>query len=70
MSKECTLNDENLIQACEGWVSKLCKTGGSAWSLSVPVDFNKDPDVLITELINRFKNYKNEQATDGVNDGY
>lgn len=55
MSKDkCTLSDKELILKCEEWISKLANTGGRAWSLRVPVDFNHDPDMLFCELIRRF----------------
>ncbi len=53
--KKCTLSDEELIEKCIKWVSELCRTGGQAWCLKVPVDFNNDPDMLLGELIERFK---------------
>ncbi len=49
-----TIPDPVLAERCAAWIDKLCKTGGGAWSLRVPVQPG-DPDVLITELINRFK---------------
>lgn len=56
MAKDkCDLSDEELITACNEWVSKLCNSGGQAWSMQVPVNFNKDPDMLFVELANRFK---------------
>jgi len=55
MENKVTLSDIELIEAVNLWVSKLNKTGGSAWKLSVPVNFNEDPDMLITELVNRYK---------------
>ena len=48
-----TLSDADLIKASNEWVSKLAKTGGKAWSLSVPVNFNRDPDMIFCELANR-----------------
>lgn len=54
MKHEVTLSDSELSKACEKWIDDLCKTGGRAWSLRVPVDFNHDPDVLFSELIKRF----------------
>lgn len=54
--KECTLSDEDLILKCEEWISKLCKSGGRAWCLRIPVDFNEDPDMIFSEIIKRFKN--------------
>lgn len=49
------LSDTELIAQCSAWISKLCESGGKAWTLRVPVDFRHDPDVLFTELIRRFK---------------
>lgn len=53
--EKCTLTDEQLTEKCSDWVSKLCESGGNAWVLSIPVRMDKDPDMLFTELINRFK---------------
>ncbi len=50
-----TLTDSELIEACNNWVKRLCETGGRAWTLSIPVNFNKDPDMLIIELGKRLK---------------
>lgn len=55
MSKEkCTLSDEELVEKCQDWIHKLAESGGQAWTLSIPVDFNRDPDTLFGELANRF----------------
>lgn len=51
---KCTLSDAELLDAVKKFVSKLCDTGGSAWTLSVPVNVNRDPDILITELCSRY----------------
>lgn len=51
---KCTLSNAELLAAVETWVSKLCDTGGRAWTLSVPVNFNRDPDMLITGLRKRY----------------
>lgn len=51
----CKLNNEELVIKVREWVSKLAKTGGSAWTLSVPVNFERDPDILIEELCKRFE---------------
>ena len=50
-----SLDDTELITRVEDWVSSLCKSGGRTWSLSVPVNFNRDPDMLICELIRRYR---------------
>lgn len=54
MKKECTLSDGELIERCEQWVHDLAETGGERWTLSVPVNFNRDPDMLFIELGKRF----------------
>lgn len=58
MKDKCTLTDLGLIQMLDEWNSKLCITGGKAWTLSVPVNFDRDPDMLISEIIRRFKEAK------------
>ncbi len=55
MKDKCTLDNQALIEAVDDWVGKLCKTDGNCWCLSIPVNFNRDPDMLIIELIDRFK---------------
>ena len=47
---ECILTNDELIKKCNDWVHKLAKSGGNAWTLKVPVDFNNDPDMLFLEL--------------------
>jgi hypothetical protein len=56
----CTLSDKELIDKCEKLIINLCESGGRSWSLTIPPDFNKDPDMLFMELITRFKKLKNE----------
>lgn len=55
MKDKCDLSNEELTTMCRQWVSKLCETGGKAWTLEIPANYNKDPDLLICELIDRFK---------------
>lgn len=55
MEDKCPLNNTELVEKAQEWVSKLCKTGGQAWSLRIPVDLKHDPDVVISELANRYK---------------
>jgi len=59
-SKECTLNNSELLKAVNDWVSSLCETGGRSWSLRVPVDFNRDPDILISEMGKRLSKLEAE----------
>lgn len=51
----CTLTNEELIHKVNEWVHKLAESGGTKWCLSVPVDFNNDPDMLFIELGERLK---------------
>lgn len=60
MKDKCTLTNETLCNKCEKIVSNLCETGGKSWTLSVPVDFNNDPDILFSELNKRFKYLQRE----------
>lgn len=53
MENKCTLTNEELIAKCKAWVKSLCETGARSWSLSVPVNLDKDPDILFMELADR-----------------
>lgn len=53
--KKCTLTDLELIRKCEESISKMCKTGGKSFTMSVPVNFNSDTDMILSELVRRFK---------------
>ena len=61
---KCTLSDEELLEKCEEWVSKLAHSGGHAWILSVPVNFNNDPDMLFSELGRRFRILSEQKSRD------
>ena len=66
ITEMCTLSDIELMEECEKWIDKLCKSGGDAWTLEVPVNMNRDPDMLFTELIRRFS--KHFKITDVLRD--
>jgi hypothetical protein len=53
----CDLSDEELTKKCHYWVSSLARTGGRSWCLSVPVEFNNDPDMLFLEAVRRMNKY-------------
>lgn len=55
MEGRVKLSNEELISSVEKIVHELSKTGGRSWSLQVPVNFNKDPDMLILEVCKRLK---------------
>lgn len=56
----CALSDKELIEKSNDWVSKLAKSGGKAWTIRIPVDFNNDPDMLFIELGKRLESYSSE----------
>lgn len=64
--KGCTLSDQELIRRVDEWNSKLCKTKGEAWCLSVPARPDIDPDTLITELCKRFERMIKEKETEDM----
>lgn len=55
MKNQCTLTDAELIEKAQVWIGDLAKTGGRSWRLSIPVDFDNDPDMLFQELCDRLK---------------
>lgn len=55
-NSRCTLTDAELVEKCTEWVQKLIDTGGRDWCLPVPANPNKDVDLVLCELIQRFKN--------------
>lgn len=65
MSDKVTLSNEELIERCDKWIVDLCKDRKN-WTLSVPVQFNRDPDILFTELIRRFKAALHPSESAGV----
>lgn len=54
-SNQCTLSNAELIEACSNQLSALCESSGRKWTMRVPVDFNRDSDMLFSELIRRFQ---------------
>jgi hypothetical protein len=68
MKDKCTLSNEELIQACRDWVRSLARTGGNSWVLQVPVNFDRDPDMLFCELINRFRELRPDTPTPDLAD--
>lgn len=63
-NKTCTLSDSELIEKVYEWVRKLAGTGGKAWSLQIPVNFNNDPDMLIVEVCKRLKSRSVPEVTE------
>src|SRR5690349_13358825 len=61
-NKQCTLSNEELIRRSTDWVTSLAKSRGYNWVLSIPVNFNRDPDMLFLELCKRLEK-SNEQIS-------
>jgi len=55
MAEESNIKYDNkqLVEKCSLLVRELSITGGESWSLQVPVNFEKDRDVLFSEMGNR-----------------
>jgi len=53
---KCNLSDYELIEKCRSLIFQLCKYGGKDWTMSVPVDFNNDSDMILMEIVDRFQN--------------
>jgi hypothetical protein len=48
------MSDNELLQEVDQQLSELCKSGGNSFTMSIPPSV-KDFDMLISELIRRFK---------------
>lgn len=51
----CTLSDAELTEKAKELIQELIDSGGKAWTLHVPARPNSDPDLIFTELNQRFK---------------
>ena len=56
--KQAEMTDKELHDLVRTELSKLCKTGGKSLTMCVPPIFT-DTDMLISELLNRFKRLTN-----------
>ena len=55
--KRSGMSNEELIRLCESELSRLCKTYGQSFAMSIPPRV-ADTDMLFSELIRRFKENK------------
>jgi hypothetical protein len=55
MKNFCTLTDEQLTTRAKKWIDDLTESHGRAYKLSIPAQYNEDPDLIFQELINRFQ---------------
>lgn len=53
--KQAEMPNEELYNLVQEQLSKLCKTGGKSLTMSVPPRVD-DFDMLVSELLKRFKN--------------
>lgn len=49
------MEDDELIAKAREMVNEPCQTGGRSWTMRVPVDLERDHDMVFTRLINRFE---------------
>jgi len=61
-----TLTNEELIKYCEFLIEDFCKNGflSGLWTMRIPAEPNRDPDLVFGELIDRFK-LSIKELTDG-----
>lgn len=52
--RQCTLTNKELLEACHKAISDMYTK--QRWQMTVPVDFNRDSDMLLAELCKRFEN--------------
>jgi uncharacterized coiled-coil protein SlyX len=50
---KCELSDKDLIVECRRWIRDLCS--GKDFVLSIPPNFEKDPDMLLSEMVDRYQ---------------
>lgn len=51
----CTLSDAELTQKAKELIQELIDSGGKSWVMNIPARPNSDPDLIFTELNERFK---------------
>ena len=52
---KCSLSDSELIEKVQDELSKMCQTGGKSFTMRIPAKVNEDTDLLISEMVARFK---------------
>ena len=51
----CNLTNEELANKVEAELDRLIKTGGRSFTMQIPARVNDDTDLLIAELLTRFR---------------
>lgn len=51
-----TLSDQELVNHCDFLIKDFCKNGFKSghWTMRIPAEPNRDPDLVFSELIDRF----------------
>lgn len=49
------LTNEQLITKAHQLIKELCESGGRSWTLRIPADPEKDPDIIFSELCSRLR---------------
>jgi len=52
--KQASMSDEDLLKLCHEQVSKMCKSGGASFRMSIPPSVN-DTDMAFCELCRRYE---------------
>ena len=52
--KQASMSDEDLLKLCHEQVSKMCKSGGASFRMSIPPSVN-DTDMALSELFRRYE---------------
>lgn len=56
------ITDLELIDLVDNEISNLCQTGGKSFTMNVPVRA-KDSDMILSEILKRFKQLKTKWKT-------
>jgi len=54
--KQREMSDQKLIELVDEAITKMCKTGGNSFTMTVPVQVD-DTDMILSEMVRRFKKY-------------
>lgn len=64
---KCTLTDVELLEACHKAISNQCTK--QRWQMTVPPDMDRDSDMLLSELCNRYEKACKEPALGNATTG-
>jgi len=64
MSKTSNMTNAELADKVEYWLEELLKSGGKAWRLCVPPQETHDPDIILTEVVERLRKLDNQKEVE------